>query len=87
LQQGVPLGPAALAALVLQPADQREALAVDAAGRAQLQRAVVVEELGHLADALQHLAAAHHRAVAIAADGVRGLRRNSGAPQPGQGAR
>jgi hypothetical protein len=55
----------------------------------QLQRAVVVEQLGHLADARQHLALAHHRALAVAADGVGGLgeRNSTGAPQPGQGAR
>src|SRR3990167_5232301 len=50
------------------------AVKLDAPAGHELQRAVVVEQLGHLAQALQHVAAAHHSALAVAADGVRGLR-------------
>jgi hypothetical protein len=52
----------------LQAPDEGEALAVDGAAGHELQQAVVVEQLGHLADARQHLALAHDRALAVAAD-------------------
>ena len=70
----MPFGPGAFGVFVLQAADQREgnfliAARPDATGL-QLQRAVVVKQLGHLAQAGQLVATAHHRALAIAADRV-----------------
>ena len=77
-QQSRPFGPAAGVAQVLNAADQGERLSAaiqrDAACSADLQRAVVVEQLGHAAHALQRFAAAHHHAVAVGAHGVGGLR-------------
>ena len=58
VQQGLPLGPGAFAVLVLEAPDEGEALAVDGAAGHELQQAVVVEQLGHLADARQHFALA-----------------------------
>ena len=77
-QKGRPFRPDAGLGFVLQAPDQREGLLLaverDAPAGHELQRAVVVEQLGHLADAREHVAVAHHGALAVAADGVGGLR-------------
>jgi hypothetical protein len=75
VEQHVPFVPAAAFVAILQPAHQREGQALVAAGSPQLQRAVVVEELGADPDALQRVAVAHQRAAAEAADGAGGRRR------------
>jgi hypothetical protein len=57
VQQRLPLGPGAGRRLVLQPAHQRERPALPVAAGLQLQRAVVVKQLGHPAHAHEHVAA------------------------------
>ena len=61
----------------MQPPDEGEGQVFAAGGETatghELQWAVVVEQLGHLAHARQHFAAAHHGALAIRADGVGAL--------------
>ena len=74
VEQRVPFGPGAAGAAVLQAAHQGEGLVLPAAAGQQLQRAVVVEQLGHLADARQRVAVAHDRAAAKAAHRMGGLR-------------
>ena len=78
VQEGGPFGPDPCIAFVLQAAHQSEghilAVELDAPAGHELQGAVVVEQLGHLAQAREHVAAAHDGALAVAADGVRGLR-------------
>ena len=68
VEQRMPFVPAAARVAHLQPADQRERRALPAPGGAELQRAVVVEQLGALADAPQRVALAQQRAAAVAAD-------------------
>ena len=69
IEQRMPLVPGALGVFVLQPADQREGRTLVGAGGAELQRRVVVEQLGTLADFSQRVALAHDRALAKTADG------------------
>jgi len=73
-QQRIPLGPGALAIFVLQTPDQREALAGPDTACLQLQRAVVIKQLCHLADTRECVTLAHHTAQAAATHGVGGLR-------------
>src|SRR6185295_13838426 len=69
VEERVPLVPGAVGVPVLQPADERERRALVASRGAELQRGVVVEQLGALADAAQRVAVAHDGAAAEAADG------------------
>ena len=66
-EERVPLVPAAIGIGQLQAAEQREGLALEDAAGAELQRRVVVEQLGALADAAQRVALAHQRRAAEAA--------------------
>ena len=76
-ERGHPFAPGARLALELQPPDQGEVLGLAVAQHlargADAQGAVVLEDLGHGATALQHIALAHHGAAAELADGIAGL--------------
>ena len=86
VEQRVPFVPGAVGVAVLQPADEREGRALVVAGGAELQRRVVVEQLGALADLAQLRRRRARRCAAEAADrerrrapsGTRPARRSSG---------
>ena len=74
----MPFRPGAFSVFVLQPSDQGErrldAISIPHTAGLQLQRAVVIEQLGHLTYARQLVATAYDRALAKPAYRVGGLR-------------
>ena len=70
VEEQMPLVPVAQLRAALHAAHHGKALAHPAAGGAELQRRVVVEDLGALADAGEGVAVAQQRAAAEAADGA-----------------
>ncbi len=70
VEQRMPFVPTALGIAQLQPPDDGEGVAREAPGGAQLQRRVVLDQLGRSADLAQRLALAQQRAAAEAADGA-----------------
>ena len=75
VEQCMPLVPGAVGIAVLQAPDQGERRALKAPACAELQRRMVVEQLGALADLAQRIAVADDRAAAEAADRKRRRRR------------
>jgi hypothetical protein len=85
----MPLVPGAVGVAVLEPADEGERRALVAAAGAELQRRMVVEALGALADLAQRIAFATTllRQKLQTANAEAGDRKSTGAPQFGQAAR
>eukprot|EP00042_Codosiga_hollandica_P011730 m.26451 g.26451 ORF g.26451 m.26451 type:complete len:401 (+) comp38590_c0_seq1:546-1748(+) len=71
IEQQMPLVPVAQFGAALHATDDGKALAHPAAARAELQRGIVLKDLGALADAGERVAVTQQRAAAKAADGAR----------------